>query len=87
MLDEDSTPTGIGPREMVTVCLAWEGTFHQASAGTDRSVLLRLGIGIGGRDDPATAKLAQLVSSVSGVVPDRAGSGSPGSDSTTFRGP
>ena len=46
---------------MVTVCLAWEGAFHQASATVDRSVLLRMGIGVGGRDDPATAELAQLV--------------------------
>ncbi len=60
-LDEHSTPTGIGPREMVTVCLAWEGAFHQASAAVERTVLLRMGIGLGGRNDPATAKLAQLV--------------------------
>jgi uncharacterized protein len=61
VLDECSTPSGVGPREMVTVCLAWEGAFHQASAGIERSVLLRMGIGLGGRNDPATAKLAQLV--------------------------
>ena len=61
VLDEHSTPTGIGPREMVTVCLAWEGAFRQASAAVERTVLLRMGIGLGGRDDPATAKLAQLV--------------------------
>ncbi len=61
VLDEHSTPTGIGPREMVTVCLAWEGAFHQASASVERTVLLRMGIGLGGRNDPATAKLAQLV--------------------------
>ena len=61
VLDEHSTPTGIGPREMVTVCLAWEGAFRQASATVARTVLLRMGIGLGGRNDPATAKLAQLV--------------------------
>ncbi len=61
VLDEHSTPTGIGPREMVTVCLAWEGAFHQASGAAERTVLLRMGIGLGGRNDPATAKLAQLV--------------------------
>jgi uncharacterized protein len=61
VLDEHSTPTGIGAREMVTVCLAWEGAFHQASASVERTVLLRMGIGLGGRNDPATAKLAQLV--------------------------
>ena len=61
LIDEHSTPTGIGPREMVTVCLAWEAAFRQASETVDRTVLLRMGIGLGGRDDPATAKLAQLV--------------------------
>lgn len=61
VIDESSTPTGIGPREMVTVCLAWEAAFHQASADVQRRVLLRIGIGLGGERDPATAKLAQLV--------------------------
>ncbi len=61
IIDEDTTPTGIGPREMVTVCLAWEAAFRQASVGVDRTVLLRMGIGFGGRNDPATAKLAQVV--------------------------
>jgi len=61
VLDEHSTPTGIGPREMVTVCLAWEGAFRQANAAVERTVLLRMGIGLGGRNDPATAKLAKLV--------------------------
>ena len=61
LVDESSTPTGIGPREMVTVCLAWEAAFRQASVGTGRQVLLRMGIGLGGERDPATAKLAQLV--------------------------
>jgi uncharacterized protein len=61
ILDEHSTPTGIGPREMVTVCLAWEGAFRQARAAVERTVLLRMGIGLGGRNDPATAKLAHLV--------------------------
>ena len=61
VLDECSTPTGIGPREMVTVCLGWEGAFRQASTAVGRTVLLRMGIGLGGRNDPATAKLAQLV--------------------------
>ncbi len=46
---------------MVTVCLAWEGAFRLAAAGVDRTVLLRMGIGLGGDGDPATAKLAQIV--------------------------
>lgn len=61
VIDESTTPTGIGSREMVTVCLAWEGAFHQASADVGRRVLLRIGIGLGGEGDPATAKLAKLV--------------------------
>lgn len=61
VIDESTTPSGLGPREMVTVCLAWEAAFHQASAGIGRSVLLRIGIGLGGDGDPATAKLAQIV--------------------------
>lgn len=61
VIDESTTPTGIGPREMVTVCLAWENAFHHAAAQVDRAVLLRLGIGIGGQGDPVTAKLTQLV--------------------------
>jgi uncharacterized protein (TIGR01777 family) len=61
VIDESTTPSGLGPREMVTVCLAWEAAFHQASAGIGRTVLLRIGIGLGGDGDPATAKLAQIV--------------------------
>jgi uncharacterized protein (TIGR01777 family) len=61
VIDESTTPSGIGPREMVTVCLAWEGAFRQVSAEVARTVLLRIGIGLGGEKDPATAKLAQLV--------------------------
>ena len=61
IIDEATTPSGIGPREMVTVCLAWETAFRQASAIVERTVLLRIGIGLGGDGDPATAKLAQLV--------------------------
>ncbi len=60
-IDEDTTPSGIGPREMVTVCLAWEGAFRQAAVAVPRSVLLRIAIGLGGAADPATAKLAKLV--------------------------
>jgi uncharacterized protein len=49
---------------MVTVCLAWEAAFHQAVSSkrtVDRTVLLRIGIGLGGTNDPATKKLMQLV--------------------------
>ena len=61
VIDESTTPSGIGPREMVTVCLAWEHAFRLASADVPRTVLLRMGIGLGGEGDPATAKLAMLV--------------------------
>jgi NAD dependent epimerase/dehydratase family enzyme len=61
VIDESTTPSGLGPREMVTVCLAWEAAFEQARAGVERSVLLRIGIGLGGEGDPATARLAQIV--------------------------
>jgi hypothetical protein len=61
IIDERTTPSGIGPREMVTVCLAWEGAFRQANLGVERSVLLRIGIGLGGAGDPATERLAQIV--------------------------
>lgn len=61
IIDEDSTPSGIGPREMVTVCLAWETAFRQATRDIGRAVLLRMGIGLGGDGDPATAKLGMVV--------------------------
>lgn len=61
IVDEATVPTGIGPREMVTVCLAWEGAFTQVAATVHRPVLLRIGIGLGGKDDPATRRLASLV--------------------------
>jgi uncharacterized protein len=64
IIDERTVPSGIGPREMVTVCLAWEAAFNQAivaAGASQRSVLLRIGIGLGGKNDPASVKLAQLV--------------------------
>jgi uncharacterized protein (TIGR01777 family) len=61
IIDETTTPSGIGPREMVTVCLAWEAAFRLASEGVERQVVLRMGIGLGGEGDPATAKLARIV--------------------------
>jgi uncharacterized protein (TIGR01777 family) len=61
VIDEDTVPSGIGPREMVTVCLAWEAAFRHASTAVERTVLLRIGIGLGGEGDPATERLAQIV--------------------------
>ena len=60
LIDESSTGSGTGPREMVGVCLAWESAFARATEGVRRPVLLRFGIGFGGRGDPATEKLARL---------------------------
>lgn len=59
-LDERVPPSGVGPRQMVTVALAWETAFRQAVAEVPRTVLLRAGIALGGDDDPATARLRQL---------------------------
>ena len=61
VIDEGTTPSGIGPREMVTVCLAWESAYRHAVEPVPRPILLRMAIGLGGSGDPATAKLAQLV--------------------------
>lgn len=61
VLTEDDVPTGIGPRQMVTVALAWEHAVRWATAPLERCVVLRAGITIGGAGDPATARLAQLV--------------------------
>lgn len=61
ILDETVPPSGMGPRQMVGVALAWEAAYHQAIRNIDRAVLLRAGIALGGDDDPATARLRQLV--------------------------
>ena len=61
VIDEATVPSGIGPREMVTVVLAWESAFRHVSDAVARPVILRMGIGLGGDGDPATKKLAQLV--------------------------
>lgn len=59
-LEEDTPPSGLGPRQMVTVALAWETAFRQVSHTVPRRVLLRAGIALGGEDDPATARLQLL---------------------------
>ena len=60
VLDEEVPPSGLGPRQMVAVALAWEAAFRQAARSVGRTVLLRAGIAIGGEHDPATARLATL---------------------------
>jgi len=61
IIDGETAPSGRGPAQMVQVCLAWEAAFAAATAGVDRTVLLRMGIGLGGTGDPATERLAWLV--------------------------
>lgn len=61
VITEHTIPSGVGPREMVTVALAWEHAYRLATIEVPRRVLLRTGIGLGGSDDPATAKLSKLV--------------------------
>lgn len=57
----ESTPvSGVGPPQMAQVALAWERAFAEATADVDRAVLLRMGIAVGGDDDPATQRLAGL---------------------------
>jgi uncharacterized protein (TIGR01777 family) len=72
LVDEDTPPSGRGPAQMVQVCLAWERAFVEATAGVARTVLLRMGIGLGGAGDPATERLRWLVRRGLG---GRAGSG------------
>lgn len=59
VLDESSIPSGIGPRALVGVCLAWEHAFAEAAESADRHVLLRLGAVVGG-GDKLTSTLARL---------------------------
>ena len=61
LIDEQTPPSGRGPAQMVQVCLAWERAFSEATEGMPRTVLLRMGIGLGGAGDPATERLSWLV--------------------------
>ncbi|MEM9040844.1 MAG: NAD-dependent epimerase/dehydratase family protein [Actinomycetota bacterium] len=60
VIDESTPIPPTGPRQQVEVCRRWEAAFHDAADGIARRVLLRPGISIGGRDDPATAQLTRL---------------------------
>ena len=60
VIDESTPPPASGPRQQVEVCQRWEAAFEIAAAGVARRVLLRPAIGIGGRGDPATARLSVL---------------------------
>lgn len=60
VVDESTTPSGRGPRQMVEVCRRWEAAYESATAGVTRRVLLRPAIGIGGPGDPATRRLVLL---------------------------
>lgn len=60
VITEQTPISGVGPPQMVQVALAWERAYRRAVTHVDRSVLLRIGVTIGGADDPATERLAQL---------------------------
>lgn len=60
IITERTIPSGQGPRQMVQVAMAWEHAFGSVADEVDRSVLLRIGVTIGGADDPATKRLASL---------------------------
>ncbi|MGI9599161.1 MAG: epimerase [Acidimicrobiales bacterium] len=60
LIDESTPPPDDGPRQQVEVCRRWEAAYEAASAGIERRVLLRPGIGIGGAGDPATVQLARV---------------------------
>jgi len=48
IIDDGVAPSAIGPRQMVHVATEWESAWHEASESTQRRVLLRAGISIGG---------------------------------------
>ena len=60
VIDEETVPSGVGPPQMVQVCLAWEAAFQRATVAIPRTVLIRAGIGVGGRGDPPTERLLTL---------------------------
>lgn len=60
IIDEATPPPTTGIRQQVEVCQRWEAAYSHATAGLERTVLLRPAIGIGGNDDPATRQLARL---------------------------
>lgn len=60
LITEETPVSGVGPQQMVQVALAWERAFAEATEEVDRAVLLRIGVTIGGEDDPATRRLARL---------------------------
>lgn len=60
LITEETPVSGVGPQHMVQVALAWERAFAEATEEIDRAVLLRIGVAIGGEDDPATRRLVTL---------------------------
>jgi uncharacterized protein len=60
VITETTPVSGIGPPQMVQVALAWEAAFAEATVDVARTVLLRIGVTIGGEGDPATRRLATL---------------------------
>lgn len=60
LIDEHTTPPASGPRQQVEVCQRWEAAYREVTGDVARTVLLRPAIGIGGKGDPATERLAML---------------------------
>lgn len=60
VIHDDTPVTGVGPPQMVQVAMAWERAASEATADVARTVVLRIGVTVGGHDDPATARLALL---------------------------
>jgi uncharacterized protein (TIGR01777 family) len=60
LITEETPVSGVGPQQMVQVAVAWERAFAEATEALDRAVLLRIGVTIGGEDDPATRRLVTL---------------------------
>ncbi len=60
IINESTAVPDTGPRQQVEVCRLWEEAFRDVTGQIGRTVLLRLGIGIGGVGDPASAQLARL---------------------------
>ncbi|WP_129667206.1 epimerase [Phytoactinopolyspora endophytica] len=61
VINESTPVSGVGPAQMVQVALAWEAAYRDAVEPVERAVLLRIGVAVGGSDDPATDRLRTLV--------------------------
>lgn len=60
VVTETTTPPTSGLPQQVEVCQRWEAAYKTATAGVERSVLLRPAIAIGGGGDPVSLQLGRL---------------------------